>query len=139
MVVACCCWVSRAHGVEDVRGGFSVSMRRRRKGLFWVVISADLEVSGGCLEVFSMWFTGVSDWRRKMVTFWLEKRGSKGWFGSPELAFGCEVAYKLFSVEVGWIRWVWSPTGKWMMVAVKMEKMGSFRGGCLVAGQQRGE
>ncbi|KAH0702423.1 hypothetical protein KY290_017721 [Solanum tuberosum] len=34
MVVACCRWVSRAHGVEDVRGGFSVSMRRRRKGCF---------------------------------------------------------------------------------------------------------
>ncbi|KAH0722087.1 hypothetical protein KY289_005131 [Solanum tuberosum] len=54
MVVACCCWVSRAHGVENVRDGFSVSMRRRQKGLFW---GGDFWRFGG-----EWWlFGGVSD------------------------------------------------------------------------------
>ncbi|KAH0651096.1 hypothetical protein KY284_031008 [Solanum tuberosum] len=54
MVVACCCWVSRAHGVKDVGGGFFVSMRRRRKELFW---GSDFWRFGG-----EWWlFGGVSD------------------------------------------------------------------------------
>ncbi|KAK4714643.1 hypothetical protein R3W88_020550 [Solanum pinnatisectum] len=84
MVVACCCWVSRGHGVEDVCGGFSVSMRRRRKGLFW---GGDFWRFGG-----EWWlFGGVSD----------VNRGSKGWSGSPELASGCEVVGLVAGRKVG--------------------------------------
>ncbi|WMV38155.1 hypothetical protein MTR67_031540 [Solanum verrucosum] len=46
----------------------------------------------------------VDQWGRFgcfLVTFWLEKRGSKGWYGSPELASGCEVVYGLFSAGMG--------------------------------------
>ncbi|KAH0682743.1 hypothetical protein KY290_023359 [Solanum tuberosum] len=84
----------------------------------------------------------VDQWGRFgcfLVTFWLEKRDSKGWSGSPELASGCEVVYKKFPSKWACFRWVWSPAGKWVMVAVETEKMELFRGGCLVAGQQRGD
>ncbi|KAH0722530.1 hypothetical protein KY290_005180 [Solanum tuberosum] len=112
MMVACCYWVSRAHGVEDVRGGFSMSMRRRRKGLFW---GGEWWLLGGVSDVVhqSFWLEKedglreVDQWGQFgcfLVTFWLEKRASKGWPGSPKLASGCEVVYELFSAEVGWFQ-----------------------------------
>ncbi|KAL3330828.1 hypothetical protein AABB24_034581 [Solanum stoloniferum] len=113
MVVACCCWVSRAHGVEDVRGGFSVSMRWRRKGLCWGGdfwrFGGEWWLFGGVSDVVhrSFWLEKedglreVDQWGRFgcfLVTFWLQKRGIKWWFGSPELASGCEVVYGFYSV-----------------------------------------
>ncbi|KAK4727275.1 hypothetical protein R3W88_032192 [Solanum pinnatisectum] len=138
-----------AHGVEDVRSGFSVSMRRRRKGLFW---GGDFRRFGG-----EWWlFGGVSDvvhrsfWLEKedglrevdqwgrfgcfLVTFWLEKRGSKGWSVRRSWRLVVRWFTDCFPPE-----WASFRDGKWVMVTVKTEKMGSCRGGCLVAGQQCGE
>ncbi|KAK4728247.1 hypothetical protein R3W88_021235 [Solanum pinnatisectum] len=101
MVVASCCWVSRAHGVKDVCGCFSVSMRRRRKGLCW---GGDFWRFGG-----EWWlFGGVSDVVHR--SFWLEKEDRLrevdqwGRFGCFLLASGCEVVYGFFSVGVGWFQ-----------------------------------
>ncbi|KAH0685644.1 hypothetical protein KY290_017167 [Solanum tuberosum] len=120
MVVDYCCWISRAHGVEDVRGVFSVSMRRRRKGLFW---GGDFWRFGGEWWLFGGIFDVVHH------SFWLEKED-----GLREVD-----QWDCFLPEWAGFRWVWSPAEKWVMVAVKMEKMGSFSGGCLVAGHQRGD
>ncbi|KAH0685482.1 hypothetical protein KY290_016960 [Solanum tuberosum] len=87
----------------------------------------------------------VDQWGRFgcfLVTFWLEKRGSKGWSGSPELASGCEVVYEFFSVGVGWFQMglvAGRKVGDGGCGLWKRKKMGLFRGGCLVAGQQRGD
>ncbi|KAH0665510.1 hypothetical protein KY290_027741 [Solanum tuberosum] len=93
MVGSCCCWVSRTHGVEDVRGGFSVSMRRRRKRLFWGDdfwrFGGEWWLFGGVSDVVHRSFLlekedglrEVDQWGRFgcfLVTFWLEKRRSKG-------------------------------------------------------------
>ncbi|KAH0731762.1 hypothetical protein KY289_002950 [Solanum tuberosum] len=100
MVVVCCCWVSRAHGVEDVHGGFSVSMMRWRNRCFRCG-------SPGLLVGEGRWVEG----NRPVGSIWVffgdilaEKRGSKQWSGSSELPSGYEVVYRLFSVGVGWFQ-----------------------------------
>ncbi|KAH0672808.1 hypothetical protein KY290_025038 [Solanum tuberosum] len=84
----------------------------------------------------------VNQWGRFgcfLVTFWLEKRGSKGWPGSPELASGSEVVYEFFSIGVGWFQMGLVAGRKVGDGGCGNGKMGLFRGGCLVAGQQRGD
>ncbi|KAG5579202.1 hypothetical protein H5410_049829 [Solanum commersonii] len=83
------------------------------KKLFW---GGDFWRFGG-----EWWlFGGVSDVVHR--SFWLkeedglrelEKRGSKRWSGSPELASGCEVVYKLFSPEWTGFRFFKYPFGRY--------------------------
>ncbi|KAH0650456.1 hypothetical protein KY284_030368 [Solanum tuberosum] len=105
--------VSLAHGVDDVHGGFFVSMRRRRKGLFW---GGDFWRFGGAWWLFG----GVFDVRKEEVKGGLVRQS---WRLVVRRFTDC------FPSEWAGFRWVWSPAGKWVMVAVKMEKMGTFRGG----------
>ncbi|KAH0743949.1 hypothetical protein KY290_031942 [Solanum tuberosum] len=131
MVVACFCWVSRAHGVKDVGGGFFMSMRRRRrKELCFRCGSPEFLVEEGRWVEGSRPVGSHFDWRKEAVKGSLVHRS---WHLVVRWFMDC------FPLEWAGFRWVWSLAGKWVMVAVKTEKIGSFRGGCLVAGQQRGE
>ncbi|WMV50594.1 hypothetical protein MTR67_043979 [Solanum verrucosum] len=127
-------------------------MRRRRKRLFWGgdfwQFGGEWWLFGGVFDVVhrSFWLEKedglreVNQWGRFgcfLVTFWLEKRASKGGLVRRSWRLVVRWFKDCFPLEWAGFRWVWSSVEKWVMVAVKMEKIGSFRGGCLMAGHQR--